>query len=360
MPTFDIVLKGLHDDRMRLSALQRLQKDFNIDLAVGTLMLATTPTTVKRVMSLEEAEAYYYALSDIGFDIEMRKDNSLASPTLVGHHEPKQAQRKLTRGLTLLLDFDLKHSMRDAIKRAFAMPLRGSGIKWLVTSAICGFVVAAMGAALLSMFSSDFAAALAWIGFLLVASIGGVFAGVLASFFRQCFWAVVGGERTPQEISELGPEYLKNEVGVAGMIYFFSLALWQLPALVWFISQTADLGFAGALLHPLGTALLIAGFLFWPVGLALAAAQTNPGAFWSIGRALELLKDAPVQLLAVCAGGALLTLTSWIALAWLASSSAAAFWFGVFVVFGPILAYVHGVQGALLGIVFKAFPDALD
>lgn len=360
MATFDIILKGLHDDRMRLSALQKLQSEFQIDLAVGTLMLATTPTTVKRVMSLEEAEAYYYALTDIGFEIEMRKDDSLASPTLVGHDDPKERKRSLTRGLTLLLDFDLKRSMQEAIVRALLLPLRGSGIAWHITSAIVGFMTVGIGSALLSMFSSDFAAALSWVGFLFVGLIGGVLTGVLASFLRQCFWGVVNGETTPQRMHEIGPEFLKNEIGVAGSIYFFSLVAWQLLALGWLISTVPEHGFAHAFAHPVTMLLVLGGFLYWPLGLTLAASQTNPGAFWSLPRAMELLKDAPLQTLAICIGGAALVTCSWFALAALSMVSSGAFWAGVFALFGPVLAYVHGVQGALLGIVFKAFPDALD
>ena len=89
-----------------MSALRKLQDEFSIDLAVGTLMLATTPTVVKRVMQLEEAEAYYYALTDIGLEIELHKDQSVATPTVVGHTAPQEHRKSLTRGLTLLLDFD--------------------------------------------------------------------------------------------------------------------------------------------------------------------------------------------------------------------------------------------------------------
>ncbi len=362
MTTFDIVLKGLQDDRMRLTALQKLQKEFGIDLAVGTLMLATTPTVVKRVMNLDEAEAYYHALNDIGFDIEMRKDASLASPTLVGHHAPEAEKKKrLTRGLTLLLDFDVKQSMRKAIGRALTIAFRGSGPKWLVTCSIVGVLTLGISSVMLSLFSSSFGAALAWIGVLMGALMGGVFVGVLASFLRQCFWGIVSGEKVPQTLGEVGPEYLRNEVGVSGLVYFVSLVLLQVLALSWFFVKFAELGFAGTLVHPVSFALLSFGLLYWPVGLSLAASQTNPGAFWALDRALELLKDAPLPVASISLGGALLTVFSWSLLAMIAGMVGTGAAIGAsLLLFGPVLAYVHGAQGALLGIVFKANPDALD
>ncbi|MCA9600773.1 MAG: hypothetical protein KC417_02040 [Myxococcales bacterium] len=380
MDRFDVILVGLEDERKRAQTIAQLQSMFRMDEQMVVLMLATAPTTVKRDVSSDEAEKYFLALKRIGIKVELRR-NAGAAPTVVGHGAgaPGEAPADGTPSTAAGTPaqgaagpgpkpdsddgFDPGPSFWSSLPDGLLLPLRGTGIKWLVATSITGFVFLTLlifgGSA--ALLAPARARIMATYPLVFVAATGIIFVGVLYNYLRVCLWATLGGDESPQRIAEIGPPFIANDILKPGAII---LAHHVGLELFWFALgyQLSRDGIAlGTLLAtPIVGFLILGILLYWPMGMGLAALNNSALAFWNIGTGLRVIAAAPLEYIAMSIVSNLVWVAPWFFLAVLAAliGPMAAFMAGLF--FGPILAYSQAMQGSLLGHIFRVHAPLLQ
>jgi hypothetical protein len=238
---------------------------------------------------------------------------------------------------------------------AFTVPLRGPGLYWV-------FAIAALSVAVSVLsFLASFVPILGAVVTVLANTCVLAFA---CDYYRVCFWVPASGE----DVIDRGPDFdparlLHNYIKSGIHLMLFMLAS-QVLLIAFIAYQFVTDGLALETLtdlatHPVLWLLVLFPYYYWTMGVGLTALTSNFTAIWNLAPGVRAIARAPLEYTFIVVVGFVVLGVSFAGLMLFGSllGATGALLSGSF---GIPLALSHGIQGALMGHLFRARPEVFE
>ena len=231
-------------------------------------------------------------------------------------------------------------SFWQSIGAAFALPFSGSGPYWIFAIGAWSVAVGVLG------FLSSF---LFVIGLIVMFLAHTSLIAFACDFYRVCLWQPVVGEDAIDIPPSFDAQLLLERYLRSGMhLSLFAIAS-QIPVIAWLTMSLLDGEPLFAVLgNPLTWMLFVFPYVYWPMGVGIAALANDSSSIWNVIAGLRAIIRAPLEYMTIVIIGLGVLVVSWALLALCGSLLGAA---GA-VLSGTVglpLALSHGLQGALMG-----------